>query len=82
MLPLPAFVFLAPRCGRHVSYFVHEIPTPEQTATLLGSYGEPPEDTEEAHRFGARSAPYPRQLGRGYLAKNSDAAPGGSGSAK
>ena len=32
--------------GRHVSYFVHEIPTPEQAATLLGKHWEPPEDTE------------------------------------
>jgi hypothetical protein len=32
--------------GRHVSYWVHEIPTPEQAATLLGKHGEPPEDTE------------------------------------
>jgi hypothetical protein len=32
--------------GRHVSYFVHEIPTPNQAAKLLGEHGEPPEDTE------------------------------------
>ncbi len=31
---------------RHVSYWVHEIPTPEQAVTLLGKHGEPPEDTE------------------------------------
>ncbi len=30
--------------GRHVSYWVHEIPTPEQAATLLEEHGEPPEE--------------------------------------
>lgn len=29
--------------GQHVSYWVHEIPTPEQATTLLEEHGEPPE---------------------------------------
>jgi hypothetical protein len=29
--------------GRHVSYWVHEIPRPEQAAKLLEKYGEPSE---------------------------------------
>ena len=32
--------------GRHVSYWVHEIPTPEQAAKLLGEHGEPPEGAD------------------------------------
>ncbi len=32
--------------GRHVSYWVHEIPTPDQAAKLLGEYGRPPEEAE------------------------------------
>ena len=27
--------------GRHVSYWVHEVPTPEQAARLLEGHGEP-----------------------------------------
>jgi hypothetical protein len=30
--------------GRHVSYWVHKIPTPKQAATLLEEHGEPPEE--------------------------------------
>jgi hypothetical protein len=30
--------------GRHVSYWVHEIPTPERAATLLEEHGEPAEE--------------------------------------
>jgi hypothetical protein len=30
--------------GRHVSYWVHEIPTPEQAAVLLEEHGEPPKE--------------------------------------
>ena len=30
--------------GRHVSYWVHEIPTPERSAMLLEEHGEPPEE--------------------------------------
>ncbi len=29
---------------RHVSYWVHEIPTPERAAMLLEEQGEPPEE--------------------------------------
>ena len=29
--------------GRHVSYWVHEIPTPDQAVKLLEEYGETPE---------------------------------------
>ena len=29
---------------RHVSYWVHEIPTPERAAMLLEEHGEPPEE--------------------------------------
>ncbi len=29
--------------GRHVSYWVLEIPTPDQAAKVLEEYGEPPE---------------------------------------
>jgi hypothetical protein len=29
---------------RHVSYWVHEIPTPDQAATLLEEHGKPPEE--------------------------------------
>jgi hypothetical protein len=32
--------------GRHVSYWVHEIPTPEQSAVLLEEHGEPPGEPE------------------------------------
>ena len=32
--------------GRHVSYWVHEIPAPEQAAKLLGEHGRPPEEAE------------------------------------
>jgi len=31
---------------RHVSYWVHEIPTPEQATVLLEEHGEPSEDVE------------------------------------
>lgn len=30
--------------GQHVSYWVHEIPTPEQDAKLLEEHGEPSEE--------------------------------------
>ena len=30
--------------GRHVSYWVHEVPTPERAAVLLEEHGEPPEE--------------------------------------
>lgn len=29
---------------RHVSYWVHEVPTPEQAASLLEEHGEPTEE--------------------------------------
>jgi hypothetical protein len=29
---------------QHVSYWVHEVPTPEQAAKLLEEHGKPPED--------------------------------------
>ncbi len=29
---------------QHVSYWVHEIPTPEEAAKLLGEHGEPSEE--------------------------------------
>jgi hypothetical protein len=32
--------------GRHISYWVHEIPTPERAAKLLEEHGEPSEDAE------------------------------------
>jgi hypothetical protein len=32
--------------GRHVSYWVHKIPTPEQAARLLAEHGERPEEAE------------------------------------
>jgi hypothetical protein len=32
--------------GRHVSYWVHEVPTPEQAAVLLDEHGESPEEPE------------------------------------
>ena len=32
---------------RHVSYWVHEIPTPEQAAKLLEEHGQPPEEAEQ-----------------------------------
>ncbi len=30
--------------GQHVSYWVHEVPTPERAAVLLKEHGEPPEE--------------------------------------
>jgi len=30
--------------GRHVSFWVHEVPTPERAAVLLEEHGEPPEE--------------------------------------
>jgi hypothetical protein len=30
--------------GRHVSYWVHEIPAPEQAATMLEEHGQTPEE--------------------------------------
>jgi hypothetical protein len=30
--------------GQHISYWVHEIPTPEQAAKLLEEHGKPPEE--------------------------------------
>jgi hypothetical protein len=30
--------------GRNVSYWVHEIPTPERATVLLEEHGEPPEE--------------------------------------
>ncbi len=30
--------------ARHICYWVHEIPTPEQAAVLLKEHGEPPEE--------------------------------------
>ena len=32
--------------GHNVSYWVNEIPTPEQAAKLLEEHGEPPEEAE------------------------------------
>jgi len=32
--------------GRHVSYWMHEVPTPERAAVLLEEHGEPSEDAE------------------------------------
>ncbi len=31
---------------QHISYWVHEIPTPKQAAELLEQHGETPEETE------------------------------------
>ena len=31
---------------KHVSYWMHEVPTPGQAATLLEEHGEPSEDAE------------------------------------
>ncbi len=30
--------------GRQVSYWMHEVPTPERAAVLLEEHGEPPEE--------------------------------------
>ncbi len=30
--------------GQHVSYWVHEVPTPERAVVLLKEHGEPPEE--------------------------------------
>jgi hypothetical protein len=30
--------------GRHVSYWAHEVPTPDQAAVLLEEHGETPEE--------------------------------------
>ena len=30
--------------GRHVSYWMHEVPTPERAAVLLEEHGEPSEE--------------------------------------
>ncbi len=30
--------------GRHVSYWVHKVPTPDQAAVLLEEHGKPPEE--------------------------------------
>ena len=30
--------------GRHASYWVHEVPTPDRAARLLEEHGEPPEE--------------------------------------
>jgi hypothetical protein len=30
--------------GQHVSYWAHEVPTPDQAAKLLEEHGEPPEE--------------------------------------
>ena len=30
--------------GRHVSYWVHQVPTPERAAVLLEEHGEPSEE--------------------------------------